>query len=461
MSSRLTTNEFIRKSNQKHSQRYCYSETQYTTRQNKITIICPDHGSFKQTAYQHLRGSGCPKCAKEKLASRKRLTTDEFIKRAKQMHGNRYDYSQTKYTNNLVNVDIICQSHGVFSQLPNNHLKGSNCPTCSKLSSISKKTYTTKTFTDKAALIHGGKYCYSDVKYVSSSTKVSIICESHGEFTQRPASHLEGSGCPKCAGNIMNTTTFVEKARLVHGDTYNYSTVNYVNNTTPVKIMCSKHRSFTQRPASHLEGSGCPKCGLEISATSSLLTTKEYVIKAIATHNAKYDYTSVKYTGTSNPITITCPEHGDFEQLASNHLLGHGCKTCATENHVGFYDYNRLTTDPDLIDLSGTCYLMKFTGSGETFYKVGITTRLSKRFYKHVTGYDIDNIAQVDTSLLNAFILEQNILYVYSLQKYKPMHQFGGHTECLTLTSEDVNSIIAIFAETVHGASLIPLFETG
>lgn len=94
-----------------------------------LEIICKKHGSFKRKAYLFLSGKHyCPKCQKEK----RRLTTEEFIKRANAKHNNRYDYSKVDYKGGLTNVDIICNRHGIFSQLPENHIAGSGCPYCSE-----------------------------------------------------------------------------------------------------------------------------------------------------------------------------------------------------------------------------------------------------------------------------------------------------------------------------------------
>lgn len=120
------------------------------------------------------------------------LTTEKFIERSKIIHNNEYDYSQTIYKNASTKVDILCQQHGIFKQLPFAHLSGQGCPYCAG------KNITTEDFIKKAKLIHDEKYDYSKVNYVNNNTKVSIICAKHGEFLQSPSKHLIGQGCPKC-----------------------------------------------------------------------------------------------------------------------------------------------------------------------------------------------------------------------------------------------------------------------
>jgi len=126
----------------------------------------------------------------------KKLTNDEFIEKAQQIHENKYDYSNVVYINNMKKVEIICKNpkHGSFLQAANNHLRGCGCPKCGKSIKLTKEE-----FIEKSELKHGLKYDYSKVVYVHSHKKVSIICKEHGEFEQSPNHHIiQGNGCPKC-----------------------------------------------------------------------------------------------------------------------------------------------------------------------------------------------------------------------------------------------------------------------
>ena len=119
---------------------------------------------------------------------------------------------------------------------------------------------TVEKFIEKARSVHGSKYDYSDVVYVNAKTKVRIICRIHGPIDQTPDKHLNGRcGCPSCAGNVASDTVgFIGKATKVHGFTYDYTKVAYVNNKVPVEIVCREHGSFFQAPCNHLAGKGCP-----------------------------------------------------------------------------------------------------------------------------------------------------------------------------------------------------------
>ena len=186
----------------------------------------------------------------------KKLTQEDFIERAKQVHGNKYDYSKIKYINFRTKVCIICPEHGEFWQRPMHHLFNHGCPKCS-----GKEKLTQENFIEKARKIHGDKYDYSKVNYIGNKTKVCIICPKHGEFWQRPNDHLNGKGCSICAGKIKKTTEqFIEESKKNHGDKYDYSKVDYINGITKVCIICPEHGEFWQTPNDHLDGHGCPKC---------------------------------------------------------------------------------------------------------------------------------------------------------------------------------------------------------
>lgn len=131
---KLTLEEFIEKAKKVHGNYYDYSKVIYNGVKNHITIICPKHGLFRQHAGSHLQGNECPECKREKQF----LTTEEFIKRAQEVHGDKYDYSRVEYKSARDYVNIICPRHGVFRQRAYIHLNGSGCIKCVKASKRSK-----------------------------------------------------------------------------------------------------------------------------------------------------------------------------------------------------------------------------------------------------------------------------------------------------------------------------------
>ena len=132
-----------------------------------------------------------------------KLTTEEFIAKAKAVHGDRYDYSKVEYVGTKTKICIICKEHGEFLQSPKKHLLGQGCIKCHHNYLAKRYSLGKEKFIEKAHAVHNGFYDYSKVEYVNSHTQVQILCPLHGVFNQEPASHLQGHGCPICA-NIEN-----------------------------------------------------------------------------------------------------------------------------------------------------------------------------------------------------------------------------------------------------------------
>ena len=184
--------------------------------------------------------------------------TNIFISKANKIHGDKYDYSKVNYINTKTKINIICKIHGEFEQNPSNHLKNHNCQKCAKNFKLD-----TLGFIQKAKEIHDDIYDYSKANYINADTKIIIICKIHGEFTQQPDFHLNRKcGCPKCSNNVkFDTLEFIEKAKQIHKDKYDYSKVLYINNRIPIIIICKIHGEFTQKPDVHTnQKCGCPSC---------------------------------------------------------------------------------------------------------------------------------------------------------------------------------------------------------
>ena len=327
-------NIFIKQAKEIHGDKYDYSKVEYSGNHEKVIIICPEHGEFLQSPDKHLQGCGCPKCAGNVKSNAK-----EFIEKSKKIHGNKYDYSKVEYINCHTNVCIICPEHGEFWQTPITHLRSNGCSKCS-----GKAKSNTEEFIKKAQLIHGNKYDYSETVYIAAAKKVKIICPLHGEFYMTGNNHLRGQGCPKCAGNIKLTTEeFINKAKDVHGDKYNYSKVNYINRHTEVCIICPECGEFQQTPNSHLAGNGCPKC------KGWVFNTEDFIDKAKKVHGDKYDYSKVDYKTTIIPVCIICPKHGEFLQKPNKHLCGYGCPKCTLKSQNKLFEKLKEVLQEDLV----------------------------------------------------------------------------------------------------------------
>ena len=258
----------------------------------------------------------------------------DFIKKARNVHGDKYDYSKSVYLGSREKIEIICPLHSSFFQLPTNHLSGKGCTECSKNQVIKNQSSNTEDFINKARNVHGDIYDYSLVNYKNNHTQVEIICTEHGKFLQSPKDHLSGKGCSSCGKEktksrlMLSKDEFIKRANEVHGNKYDYSLVNYKDTKTKVEIICKEHGSFFQSPNKHMQGNGCPACGRERTTEHNFLTLDDFIRKAKNVHGDKYDYSKSLYTGADNKLEIICEKHGKFEQTPHNHLKGTNCPSC-------------------------------------------------------------------------------------------------------------------------------------
>jgi len=133
------------------------------------------------------------------------LSTEEFISRSKEMHGNKFDYSMSEYRGSNTKIKILCPIHGEFEQWPQDHMNGRGCEKCS---GVKKKT--TEEFISQAKSIFP-QFDYSLVEYVNAHTPVKIICPEHNEFLQKPNAILNHIGCEKCGIERMLQTKIERK----------------------------------------------------------------------------------------------------------------------------------------------------------------------------------------------------------------------------------------------------------
>ena len=195
----VTTNNFIERSKIIHNNKYYYNKTVYKHTRNKVIIICPIHGEFSQNANSHLQGIGCSQCGYELNRLKQRDTKEQFIEKARKVHGDKYNYLLVDYFNCMTKVKIKCNICGnIFKQKPNGHLDGKGCSICSTNKRANLMRSNKDEFIEESIQIHSDKYDYSKVIYINNKTKVTIICPEHGEFYQRPNDHLNCIGCPKC-----------------------------------------------------------------------------------------------------------------------------------------------------------------------------------------------------------------------------------------------------------------------
>ena len=435
-----TVEWFVEQARLVHGDFYDYSQAVYENNHTPLTVICPEHGPFDIYPSSHLRGAGCPKC------DGRNLTKEEFFELARRAHGDKYEYDKVEYVNRTTPVIITCPVHGEFWQTPGNHLRGAGCIQCH----IDSRTSDLDTFIARAREVHGDKYDYSKAVYVNSGTKICIICPEHGEFWQIPNTHLRGAGCPACTGKMKkDTEVFIEEARRIHGDKYDYSKVEYKTNKDKVCIICPEHGEFWQAAAGHLKGGGCPEC----SATKPI-TVDVFKERSSAIHKNKYDYSKVQFDRVSEKVCIICPEHGEYLQVARDHMGGRGCPKCAGKYmdteffkekasivHHGKYDYSKTVFTGAFNKVIIGCPIhgdfeqvaaYHLTGNGcpkcsESQLEKDIRALLRRNHIKFVAQKTFDWLVYEGKMFLDFYLPDNGVVIeCQGLQHFEAVEMFGG-----------------------------------
>lgn len=312
----------------------------------------------------------------------KKLTTQEFVEKAKFVHGDKYDYGLVEYINNHTKVKIVCPTHGEFLQIAHDHINGCICKKCAFDKFKIPLDVLIKRFVKK----HGEKYDYSKVTYKDEKTKIIITCKLHGDFKQTPGSHMFGSGCPKCNGRHFNYSNndIIKRFKNIHGDKYDYSKINYINANTKITII-NKDYNTEHLILPYNYHVKCTKHNA-VNKTDFLIKQFEKI------HGNKYNYDFVEYKGDNIKVSIVCNKHGLFLQTPNNHLRRKGCPICKEptgETQIKFM-------------------LLKF----------GICFKQQKRFIDCYDKYTLP---------FDFYLLDKKIcIEFHGIQHYEPIEWFGG-----------------------------------
>ena len=407
---RKTKEEFVEDARKVWGNQYDYSQVDYVNSKTKVLIRCIKHDeTFPQTPFAHniMKRQGCPICQeeiKEQVRKRRATGTENFIQRAEEKFGDRFDYSEVEYVNSSTPVKITCLKggHGSFMMTPRSHLISKHgCRKCGLESTQNSQRTSKDEFIERALHKFGSKFDYSNMSYTDYNSSVTIVCKEHGEFEVTPFLHLlyPSGGCEECRKEIqsasvrkMTTEQFVEKARSLHGEKYDYSNAKYTSGSRPMSLRCYKHSlRFDVSPESHLKGKGCPLCEQEEIAmyeegkneaiqrrseyrkiqaekrkrSKELIqgrppknyTWESFINLAKQIHGDEYDYQFVEkeFVNVNTPVTIICKRHGAFPQKPRKHMMGQGCPRCigrlrttesfieeALEVHKGHYTYDKV-----------------------------------------------------------------------------------------------------------------------
>ena len=370
----------------------------------------------------------------------RKLTTEQFIHMAREIHGDYYDYSLVVYVNARTKVKIICPIHGEFEQLPSSHLRKSKRPVGCNNCGIEKRSYKTLDLVKHIQKTNKlNKYTYLldySKPTIKHSDIVEIICPTHGKFNQRVDLILKNCVCKKCSNQklVKNYSLFLNKSNIIHNFKYTYVDESYINMSTHMTIICPTHGEFQQLPSVHEQGSGCPKCWL----LKYKLTFEEFKKRSLKKHKNKYKYYEQHFNSVADNVDIICSIHGKFSQNINAHLQGSGCPSCAKEN----FGWSKTSFKKSCQKNNGLgiFYIIKCFNDTEEFYKIGITSRsIKKRFCnKQTMPYKYQVLQEIEDISENIWDFEVFFKRLKFFRHYTPNIPFGGSlTECYLLNKEN------------------------
>ena len=242
---KISKDEILNKCKKIHQNKYLYNKCEWSKLTDKVTILCPDHGEFKQQLKLHLKGHKCQKCS-----NRYKVESDEFNQFCKKVDDSITILS--KYECSTKKVEFFCKKHGVFTKYKSQIVKNKYiCDKCYK----SKINF--EEFKRKSIEKWGDRFDYSSSDYINMRTKILMFDKKKNcFFEQTPIKNLKND----YSYNKRNTIDFINKSLLTHGDKYKYDKSLYINSKDKIYIECPKHGPFLQIPNNHLRGAGCPKC---------------------------------------------------------------------------------------------------------------------------------------------------------------------------------------------------------
>jgi hypothetical protein len=315
----------------------------------------------------------------------KRLTTEEFIKKATALFGKRYDYSEVIYLNSITPIVIKCRKHGYLKNMtPNKHLRrDGGCPECKKEKAQKKYVMPIDEYINRANSIHQDRYDYKLVhQFKNQHEKIKLICnDCSNTFNQSAMDHLAGKGCnnKKCISKkitnffLLSQEEFISRAYAIHGrERYSYKNATYKGTDKKISILCNLcRREFSQTPNAHInQQQGCPSCGDEINRLGD-----------------------------------------NLKNLIKNKVF-----------------------------IEGNLYVIECYSNKESFFKIGISVkRIGLRFSGSKLPYDYDIVAEIPIGLIEAYQQERYFLEEYKKYSYIPDLYFSGYTECFSVNPVEVD----------------------
>ena len=357
---------FIDEVRRVHGNIYNYDESSYAGARQKLRISCTTHGIFLQSPEVHLRGSGCPKCARRDYLKTQRLVSVEnVIRLLAKLSDGRVSIVGSTFSSINRPASFKCAVHGTYRRLVNTALHSKHpCLKCANESRLSG-------ITDLEAVLvkvheRFGLAYRVEVKPAGQlrSTRIVLTCSEHGPFELRYASLSKSPGCPACARKLSQE---------------------------------NRTEGLRRRNAQTLNA-----------------RAQKWLERSVLAHEGKYDYAKVVYVDAKTPVLIVCPIHGEFTQVPDTHLTA-GCRDCADDELLGRYSEKFFADHPERKRINATLYYIRLSFEDEVFFKVGITTTtLTSRFsMTRSAGVELTPLHTVNMTLYDAYQAEQAIQSVH------------------------------------------------
>lgn len=377
MGKKLTQGGFIARCTEVHGDRYDYSSATYSRMNEKVRIICREHGEFQQTPVSHIhQESGCPECYRMRVGRASSYSQGDVLRTLSGTHPN-YDFSRFEYRGSSEKSVVVCSKHGEFLSSYGNLMCGHGCPTCGRESSIqARRRSADDVYVQLKSMFPNLEFPHIEQDFIKVTVPIRCTCPSHGEFKKSPHKMLSGAqGCPECgkersiSSRVLSQDEVIRRFRDVHGDRYDYSKVEYITIDTPVTLTCPEHGDFQQIPQVHMTGAGCFLCSFKGKPQCQPKPFSHFLEKAREAHGEVYTYDEGSYSGMSGTIRITCKIHGTFTKSCFDHIYGGGCIECS-----GF-GFKR--------DRPGAFYIYRIEKESKAYAGFGITGNISMRDLQH------------------------------------------------------------------------------
>ena len=334
-----------------HGDKYEFDIPPNVRTTTKISYKCEIHGKKYGLVTNLLAGKGCRECGRIAAVQKRSITTEQWIEKARKVHGQKYDYSKTKYLNAKVKVIVTCPDHGDFEINPSNHIQPSlkrGCKGCSggKFSNWdnAQKRLSQDSFIKRVSYAAPLNLDFSKAIYRGLKKTVTVVCKLHGEFEAWPSNLFSGQNCSECASAIggkkrrLSSKDIKERITQRFGKKYIIDQSSIKMATEPVRLKCSKHGWFDGLIGNLISSSGCPKCTHEkttiLRSRSQTLSKEKLIARFRSIHGNFYDYSKTEPEGTQSSVLINCKKHGEFPQRVYSHLEGKGCPSCGAERKI-------------------------------------------------------------------------------------------------------------------------------